>query len=281
MLLEVIACTPEDAVAAERGGADRIEWIADPQVGGVTPDLSMAAEMRRAVRLPIRVMVRPRGGGFVYSEEEQEQMRRDIRRIAAVGGLDVVTGVLTPEGTVDESALDGLLNAGRSFAFTFHRAFDEAENLPRALEVLSAYPQVTDILTSGGAPSAPEGAAMLAELLRCSPQAVGAPSSAAQALLPTQPRSAPSTASQDFAPPSTRSDLAAASQAPELLTASPQILAGAGLTAENLRPFLDATNATRIHIGSAARFGGISSAPIDPERVREIRSLLERHLSGR
>lgn len=229
MLLEVIACTPEDAAAAERGGADRIEWIEGPQSGGVTPDLSRAAEMRRAVQLPIRVMVRTRGGGFVYSEDEQEQMRRDIRRIAAAGGLDVVTGVLTPEGTVDQSALAGLLNAGPGLAFTFHRAFDEAVDLPRALEVLSVYPQVTDVLTSGGAPGAPEGAVLLAELLRRSRQS----------------------------------------------EASPRILAGAGLTAENLRPFLDATGADRIHIGSAARFGGEALAPVDPERVRRIRRILE------
>lgn len=235
MLLEVIACTPEDAAAAERGGADRIEWIADPRVGGVTPDLSSAAEMRRAVQLPIRVMVRPRGGGFVYTEDEQEKMRRDIRRIAAAGGFDVVTGVLTPEGTVDESALAGLLNAGPGLAFTFHRAFDEAQDLPRALEALSAYPQVTDILTSGGAPSAPEGAAVLAELLRRSRHSSDAP----------------------------------------------RILAGAGLTAGNLRGFLDTTYAARIHIGSAARFDGDSSAPIDPYRVREIRSVLARHMSLR
>ena len=227
MRLEVIACTPEDAAAAERGGADRIEWIADPGVGGVTPDLSHAAEMRRAVQVPIRVMVRPRGGGFVYSEDEQETMRRDIRRISAAGGLDVVTGVLTPEGTVDESALAGLLNAGPGLAFTFHRAFDEAVDLRRALDTLSVYPQGTDVLTSGGAPGAPEGAAVLAELLR---RSAGRP---------------------------------------------PRILAGAGLTADNLRPFLDATGADRIHIGSAARFGGDPSAPIDPERVRTIRRILE------
>lgn len=227
MRLEVIACTPEEAAAAEAGGADRIEWIADPGVGGVTPDLTQAAEMRRAVQVPIRVMVRPRGGGFVYSEDELETMRRDIRRISAAGGLDVVTGALTPEGTVDESALAGLLNAGPGLAFTFHRAFDEAVDLHRALDTLSVYPQVTDVLTSGGAPGAPEGASMLAELLR---RSAGRP---------------------------------------------PRILAGAGLTADNLRPFLDATDADRIHIGSAARFGGDPSAPIDPERVRTIRRILE------
>ncbi|MDO3408254.1 copper homeostasis protein CutC [Saccharibacillus sp. CPCC 101409] len=226
MLLEVIACTPEEAAAAERGGADRIEWITDPSVGGVTPDLSLAEQMRRAVSVPIRVMVRPRGGGFVYAEDELEQMRRDIRRIAAAGGLDVVTGVLTPEGTVDQSALAGLLNAGPGLAFTFHRAFDEAGDLPRALDELSVHPQVTDVLTSGGAPAAPEGAAVLAELLR---RSAGRP---------------------------------------------PRILAGAGLTAENLRPFLDAAGADRIHIGSAARIGGASSAPIDPARVREIRGII-------
>ncbi|OWA34116.1 hypothetical protein B9G55_17470 [Saccharibacillus sp. O16] len=227
MLLEVIACTPEDAAAAERGGADRIEWIADPLSGGVTPDLSCAAAMRRAVQVPIRVMVRTRGGGFVYSEDEQEQMRRDIRRIAAAGGLDVVTGALTPEGTVDASALAGLLNAGPSLAFTFHRAFDEAADLDRALEVLSVYPQVTDVLTSGGARNAPEGSGRLAELLR---RSAGRP---------------------------------------------PRILAGAGLTERNLRPFLDATSAERIHIGSAARYGSDPLAPVDPERVLAIRRIME------
>ncbi|MCQ4086474.1 copper homeostasis protein CutC [Saccharibacillus sp. JS10] len=238
MLLEVIAYTPEDAVLAVQGGADRIEWIADPLSGGVTPDLSQAAQMRSAVQVPIRVMVRTRGGSFVYTEDELRGMRRDIRRIQAVGGLDVVTGVLTPDGAVDTSALEELVNAGQRLAFTFHRAFDEAKPLHRALEVLSVYPQVTDILTSGGAKAAPKGASVIAELLR-------------------------------------RSAITESKPAP------PRILAGAGLTADNLRPFLDATHARRIHIGSAARFGGNPLARIDPQRISEIRRILQSHIEQR
>ncbi|MFF2019244.1 copper homeostasis protein CutC [Paenibacillus sp. NPDC058177] len=166
MLLEVIATTLGDAVTAERYGADRIELIAGIAEGGLTPSLGLIEQVRAAVKIPVRVMIRPHARSFVYDESELRVMRRDIRHIASVGGLSLVLGVLHPDGTIDERALASLLEEAPGVPVTFHRAFDEVTDQLEALEVLLGYPQITDILTSGGRRTAPEGAERLAVLER-------------------------------------------------------------------------------------------------------------------
>jgi copper homeostasis protein len=170
MLLEVIATTVSDAVTAERYGADRIELITGIREGGLTPSLGLIEAVREAVSIPVRVMVRPHARSFMYDVSDADTMLRDIRHIAGVGGLSLVMGMLRHDRTVDEELLVTLLEAADGMEVTYHRAFDEVRDQPEALEVLKRYPQITDILTSGGSATAasPEGTARIAVLERLS-----------------------------------------------------------------------------------------------------------------
>mgnify|MGYP001229642377 CR=1 FL=1 len=164
MLLEVIATTVSDAIIAERYGADRIELITGISEGGLTPSLGLIEAVREKVSIPVRVMIRPNARSFVYDATDMETMQRDIRHIRTVGGLSLVLGVLRPDGTVAEDLLGQLLEAAGGMEVTFHRAFDEVKDQFEALNVLLRYPQITDILTSGARPTAPEGKERIAAL---------------------------------------------------------------------------------------------------------------------
>lgn len=168
MLLEVIATTVNDAVIAERHGADRIELITGISEGGLTPSLGLIEAVREAVSIPVRVMVRPHARSFHYDEQDAVAMLRDIRHIRAAGGLSLVMGMLRPDRTVDEALLERLLEAAGELEVTFHRAFDDIPDQLAALDVLSRYRQITDVLTSGGKAAAPEGAPQIAVLQRLS-----------------------------------------------------------------------------------------------------------------
>ena len=162
-LLEISVETLEAALAAERGGADRIELCKNLSVGGVTPDTDFLCAVRGQVHISIFSMVRPRPGDFVYSDAEFSEMRRSVAD-AKESGMDcVVLGVLTKDRRVDVERTRELVELARPLLVTFHRAFDEAADLHRALEdVIES--GAKRILTSGGAKSALEGAAVLAKL---------------------------------------------------------------------------------------------------------------------
>ncbi|MEC0093516.1 copper homeostasis protein CutC [Paenibacillus macquariensis] len=164
MLLEVIATTVGDAIMAERGGADRIELITAIREGGLTPSIGLIDRVREAVSIPVRVMVRPHARSFYYDQEDIETMRRDIKEIGSIGGLGIVIGMLKQDATIDEVNLQYLLDAADGMEVTFHRAFDEVQDQLEALDILLRYPQIVDILTSGGSHSALEGADQLAKL---------------------------------------------------------------------------------------------------------------------
>ncbi|MNB91715.1 Copper homeostasis protein CutC [compost metagenome] len=168
MLLEVIATTVNDAATAERHGADRIELITGIAEGGLTPSLGLIEAVREAVSIPVRVMVRPHARSFCYDAEDIAVMLRDIGHIRAVGGLSLVTGVLRVDRSIDEELLQRLLEAADGMDVTFHRAFDEIPDQLAALNVLSRYKQITDVLTSGGKATALEGAERIANLQRLS-----------------------------------------------------------------------------------------------------------------
>jgi copper homeostasis protein len=163
-LLEISVETLEFALAAERGGADRIELCGNLSVGGITPDAELLRAVRGQVRIPIFSMVRPRGGDFVYSSTEFSEMRRSITDAKESGMDGVVLGVLTKDHRVDVERTRELVEFAKSLPVTYHRAFDEAADLHQALEdVIES--GVKRILTSGGAKSALDGAAMLAKLV--------------------------------------------------------------------------------------------------------------------
>lgn len=163
-LLEISVETLEAALAAERGGADRIELCGNLSVGGVTADAELLRAVRAQVHIPIFSMVRPRAGDFVYSSAEFSEMRRSITDVKESGMDGIVMGVLTKDHRVDVPRTRELIEFAKPLPVTYHRAFDEAANLQQALEDVIAT-GAKRILTSGGAKSALEGASVLAELI--------------------------------------------------------------------------------------------------------------------
>jgi len=163
-LLEISVETLEGAMAAERGGADRIELCGDLSLGGITPDAALLRAVRAQVHIPIFSMVRARPGDFVYSSAEFSEMRQSITDAKESGVDGVVLGVLTKNHCVDVERTRELVEFAKPLPVTYHRAFDEAADLRQALEdVIQS--GAKRILTSGGAKSALEGAAALAKLV--------------------------------------------------------------------------------------------------------------------
>jgi copper homeostasis protein len=165
VLVEACVDSVESAMAAERGGADRLELCDALFDGGTTPSAGMIAACREAVSIPVFVIIRPRGGGFVYSDIELDVMRRDIVAARGLGADGVVIGALRADGTVHGAQTQALVEAADSLPVTFHRAFDFAPDLDEALGAIAAA-GVARVLSSGGAPSARDGIQVLASLVR-------------------------------------------------------------------------------------------------------------------
>jgi copper homeostasis protein len=163
-LLEISVETLEAAMAAERGGADRIELCENLSVGGVTPSAEFMCAARAQVCIPIFAMIRPRGGDFIYSAAEFAEMKRAISAAKESGMDGVVLGILRKDRRVDVVRTRELVEFAEPLPVTYHRAFDETVDLREALEEV-IQSGAKRILTSGGAKSALEGAAVLAELV--------------------------------------------------------------------------------------------------------------------
>ena len=164
-MLEACVDSVESALSAQTGGADRVELCDNLLEGGTTPSAGLIALCCERVRIPVHVLVRPRGGDFVYSDVEFEVMRRDIAVAQQHGAAGVVFGILLPDGAIDVSRTRALLAAARPLAVTFHRAFDFTADPDQALDDLIAL-GVDRLLTSGQAPRASEGTGILARLVR-------------------------------------------------------------------------------------------------------------------
>ena len=156
--------TAEAAVAAERGGANRVELCADLAVGGLTPSEELMRQARDQVRLPVFAMIRRRAGDFVYSAKEVDRMGRDIDAARRLGMNGVVLGLLTPDRRVDVPRTKELVKFAGHLPVTFHRAFDACADLLESLEDVIGS-GAARILTSGGEPTAAEGADVLASLI--------------------------------------------------------------------------------------------------------------------
>ena len=163
-LLEISVDGVAKAIAAERGGANRIELCVDLSVGGLTPSREMLRSVRQQVHIPIYSMIRPRAGDFVYSSAEFAEMERSIG-VATECGMDgVVLGVLQQGFKMDVGRTRRLVDLARPLPVTFHRAYDECADLQKALEEV-IQTGAARILTSAGAKTALEGSAKLAELI--------------------------------------------------------------------------------------------------------------------
>jgi copper homeostasis protein len=168
-LLEITVESVDRALAAERGGADRIELCADLGYGGLTPSVELMCNVRATLQVPVFAMVRPRAGNFVYNNDEIAVMKSQIVQARDSGMNGIVLGVLRQDKTVDLAGLENLVEFAAPLPVTFHRAFDETPALFRALEaVVSA--GATRILTAGGANKAPDALQTLARLVESAAQ---------------------------------------------------------------------------------------------------------------
>ena len=198
MKIEICIDSAEGAVAAADGGADRVELCDNLLEGGTTPSAGAIKQARALADIELMVIVRPRGGDFLYSNAEFEVMREDVRMARQFGADGVVIGCLLADGRVDSDRTARLIEDARGMSVTFHRAFDLAVDPHKALEDLADL-GVDRVLTSGQAASAHEGIDLITSLQK---QAAG----------------------------------------------RVIIMPGGGLTAQNVRSFIEATGATEVHM---------------------------------
>jgi copper homeostasis protein len=160
-LLEVIVCSVEDAVAAARGGADRLEVISRFDVGGLTPSIEMVEEIVMAVPIPARVMLRESANFTIADVGERKRLEQAARAFAQLPVDGLVLGFLRGE-EIDEDSLAELLACAPHLSATFHRAFEEVPAPARAIETLKRHPQIDRILTNGSPGDLTERIARLA-----------------------------------------------------------------------------------------------------------------------
>ena len=163
--LEICIDSVEGAVAAQDGGADRVELCDNLVEGGTTPSAGTIRLAREHIDIGLNVIIRPRGGDFLYSDIEFEVMKRDIEVAAEYGADGVVIGLLNPDGSVDAERAGALVERARPLSVTFHRAFDVARDPTSALDALIGL-GIDRVLTSGQEFSALEGLSLIAELVQ-------------------------------------------------------------------------------------------------------------------
>ncbi len=163
-ILEVCVETIESVKAARCGGAQRIELCAVLSEGGVTPSAGLIEAARRLGPEKMHVLVRARGGDFVYTDDEVDCMVRDIEMCRELGVDGVVVGALTPQGDIDVEACRRMVEAARGMQVTFHRAFDRCNRPLEALEQIIEL-GCTRLLTSGQQESALQGTGLIRQLV--------------------------------------------------------------------------------------------------------------------
>jgi copper homeostasis protein len=165
VLVEVCVDSVSSAIAAERGGASRIELCSGLIEGGTTPSAGLIELTRAAVSLGVHVMIRPRAGDFIYDAHEFQTMQRDIEVAKNLGANGVVLGILDLNGHIDIERTRELVERARPLEVTVHRAFDMTADLPRSLEDLLTA-GANRVLTSGGEQTAWEARTTIARLVK-------------------------------------------------------------------------------------------------------------------
>ncbi|MGO9650403.1 MAG: copper homeostasis protein CutC [Terriglobales bacterium] len=164
ILLEICCGSIDDAIQAEKGGADRVELCSALFLGGLTPSIGTIQEAESRLKIPVMVMVRPRGGGFCYTEAEVATMERDAEAAIDCGADGVVFGLLEDDGKIDVKRTKRMRQLIGKRQAVFHRAFDVTPDPFKALEQLVDL-GITRILTSGQKDTVPEGVELIAELI--------------------------------------------------------------------------------------------------------------------
>lgn len=165
ILFEACVDSVEAAIAAQEGGANRVELCADLLEGGITPSSGTIWLTRQRLTIPMNVIIRPRGGDFCYSDAEFAVMKHDISRAKELGATGVVIGILNPDGTIDVARTRELVELARPMSVTFHRAFDMVRDPLAALETLIDL-GIDRLLTSGQEETVWEGIELITELVK-------------------------------------------------------------------------------------------------------------------
>lgn len=165
MLTEIVVYNIESALKAQEGGADRIELCDNPGEGGTTPSFGTIESVRQNVNLDVFVMIRPRGGDFLYSNYEFHSMKRDIHQCQKISVDGVVFGILNEDGTLDKKRCKALIDSARPLKVTCHRAFDMTRDPFEAMEDCIEV-GFDRILTAGQQPQALAGASLIGELIK-------------------------------------------------------------------------------------------------------------------
>lgn len=167
MIIEVCAESYEYALKAEKAGANRIELCKDLHLDGLTPDYESAKRTIGKLKIPVFILIRPREGDFIYSDEEFELMKQDIVKFKEMGCKGIVSGVLNDDKSIDIKRTKELLELSRPLEFTFHRAFDIVINPLKEIENLIGI-GVNRVLTSGKKEKAIDGLVLLERLNKIS-----------------------------------------------------------------------------------------------------------------
>ena len=171
MIVEICANSFESAIAAQNGGANRVELCRQLAIGGLTPTHQLIKKVMPELSIPIHVLIRPRKGNFCYSKEELNIMKNDIEFCKNIGCSGVVSGVLDSNLTINLIATQQLIETANGIDFTFHRAFDCVKDPLLALENLIDL-KIKRVLSSGLKPSAIEGISLLAEMNKIANQQI-------------------------------------------------------------------------------------------------------------
>ena len=165
LVLEICIDSVESAIASQQGGADRVELCDNLLEGGTTPSAGTIALARKNIDIDMNVIIRPRGGDFLYSDVEFQVMEYDIEQAKQLGANGVVIGILNQDGTVDVERTRTLVGLARPLSVTFHRAFDVSRDPFEALEVLVNL-GIDRVLTTGQESSALEGLDLITDLVQ-------------------------------------------------------------------------------------------------------------------
>lgn len=232
-ILEVCVDSVESALAAKAGGATRLELCANLIIGGTTPGYVLFRQVQQETGLPIRVLIRPRFGDFLYTEYEYQQMCADIRYFANAGADGVVIGSLQADGCLNEAQMRGMIEAtGGKCGITLHRAFDVCAD-PIACYEKAAYLGIDTILSSGQEADARAGSALLRKLVQMSEENCYASGEVM-----------PSEASFTFGD----TEIKCSTEADRIRTGAPTILVGAGVKADNITEIAGITGARAFHM---------------------------------
>ena len=166
IIKEACVETFEEAILAEKSGADRIELCAHLEKDGLTPSPELIQKVCSTLKIPVSVMIRPREGNFIYSKQEVKQMRAKINSAKKAGAKGIVTGALTLDNKIDFQTITLLAKYAHPLTVTFYKAIDKLDDPVEGVKILLKIPGITYILTSGGKATAISGAAIIRKMIK-------------------------------------------------------------------------------------------------------------------